>query len=104
MDEKTLGELPKDELIQLIIEQSTALSLLEDQLESETEENRFFKSLGFVEGYIDYSDYFITFFEDESDGTAKKGSIFLGLFNDFIQDYGTDAVLKLLDQYMEDHI
>lgn len=104
MDEKTLDELPKDKLVQLIIEQSAALSLLEDHLESETEENRFFKSLGFVEGYTDYSDYFVTFFEDESEGTAKKGSIFLGLFNDFIQDYGTDAVLNLLNQYMEDHV
>lgn len=104
MDEKTLANLPKEELVQLIMEQSSALSLNEKQLESEIEENRFFKSLGFVEGYQDYSEYFISFFEDESEGTAKKGSIFLGLFNDFVQDYGTDAVLNLLDRYIEDHI
>lgn len=104
MDEKTLTDLPKEQLIQLMIDQSSELKELEQQLDSEIEENRFIKSLGFVDGFQDHRSYFIDFFEDESDGTAKKGSIFLGIFNDFIQDYGTEPVLELLDRYIEDHV
>ncbi|MFL2099878.1 hypothetical protein [Desemzia sp. FAM 23991] len=104
MDFKTLNSLSKEELVQLVIDQSEETKRLENQLDAEVEENRFIKSLGFVDGFQNYQSYFIRFFEDESEGTAKKGSIFLGLFNDFIQDYGRESVIELLDQYMDDHI
>lgn len=104
MDFKTLNSLSKEELVQLVIDQSEETKRLENQIDAEVEENRFIKSLGFVDGFQNYQSYFIRFFEDESEGTAKKGSIFLGLFNDFIQDYGREPVIELLDQYMDDHI
>lgn len=104
MDEKVLSRLTKEDLIQLVIEQSDEIKKVEQDLDSEIEANRFFKSLGFVEGYPDLQAYFIRFFEDESEGTAKKGSIFLGLLDDFIQDYGREQVMELLYQYMDDHI
>lgn len=104
MDFKTLNSLSKEELVQLVIDQSEETKRLENQIDAEVEENRFIKSLGFVDGFQNYQSYFIRFFEDESEGTAKKGSIFLGLFNDFIQDYGRESVIELLDQYMDDHI
>lgn len=104
MDFNTLNSLPKEELVQFVIEQSEEIKRLENQLDAEVEENRFIKSLGFVDGFQDYHTYFIRFFEDESEGTAKKGSMFLGLFNDFVQDYGREPVIELLDQYMDDHI
>ncbi|MFL2133901.1 hypothetical protein [Desemzia sp. FAM 24101] len=104
MDFKTLNSLSKEELVQLVIDQSEETKRLENQLDAEVEENRFIKSLGFVDGFQNYQSYFIRFFEDESEGTAKKGSIFLGLFNDFIQDYGRESVIELLDQYMDGHI
>lgn len=104
MDVKTLNSLSKEDLVQLVIDQSEEIKRIENQMDAEIEENRFIKSLGFVDGFQDYRTYFIRFFEDESEGTAKKGSMFLGLFNDFIQDYGREPVIELLDQYMEDHI
>lgn len=104
MDENSLAHLSKEDLIRLLLSQSQEIKKLENQVDAELEENRFLKSLGFVEGYQDYSVYFIRYFEDESQGTAKKGSIFLGLFNDFVQDYGREAVISLLDAYMDDHI
>lgn len=104
MDAKTLNNLTKEELVQLVIDQSEEIKRIENQLDAEIEENRFIKSLGFVDGFQDYQTYFIRFLEDESEGTAKKGSMFLGLFNDFVQDYGREPVIELLDQYMDDHI
>lgn len=104
MDFKTLNSLSKEDLVQLVIDQSEEIKRLEKYIDAEIEENRFIKSLGFVDGFQDHRSYFIRFFEDESEGTAKKGSIFLGLFNDFIQDYGREPVIELLDQYMDDHI
>lgn len=104
MDVKTLNSLSKEDLVQLVIDQSEEIKRIENQMDAEIEENRFIKSLGFVDGFQDYRTYFIRFFEDESEGTAKKGSMFLGLFNDFIQDYGREPVIELLDQYMDDHI
>lgn len=72
MDSKTLNNLSKEELIELVISQSEELKEQDVHLEAEVEENRFIKSLGFVDGYKDYQSYFIRFFEDESEGTAKK--------------------------------
>lgn len=104
MDVKTLNSLTKEDLVELVIEQSDEIKRIENQMDAEIEENRFIKSLGFVDGFQDYQSYFVRYFEDESEGTAKKGSMFLGLFNDFIQDYGREPVIELLDQYMDDHI
>lgn len=104
MDEKTLNGLAKEDLVQLVIEQSDEIKVLEQNLDSEIEENRFIKGLGFVEGYPDVQTYFIRFFEDESEGTAKRGSIFLGLLADFIEDYGREQVMELLYQYMDDRV
>lgn len=104
MDFNSLTQLSKEDLAQLVIDQSDEIKKLEQDLDAEVEENRFIKSLGFVDGYQNYRTYFIRYFEDESEGTAKKGSIFLGLFNDFIQDYGREPVIELLDQYMDDNI
>lgn len=103
MNQNQLDRLSKEKLVQLAQTQSEELKELEKQVDAELKENRFIKSLGFVDGYQDFSDYFIRHFEDESEGTAKKGSIFLGLFNDFVQDYGRENVLALLDDYMDDH-
>lgn len=104
MDVKTLNNLTKEDLVQLVIDQSDEIKRIENQMDAEIEENRFIKSLGFVDGFQDYQSYFVRYFEDESEGTAKKGSMFLGLFNDFVQDYGREPVIELLDQYMDDHI
>ncbi|EDP68368.1 hypothetical protein CAT7_02764 [Carnobacterium sp. AT7] len=104
MDSKTLNALSKEDLIELVIRQSEELKEQDIQLEAELEENRFIKSLGFVDGYKNYRNYFIRFFEDESDGTAKKGSIFLGIMEDFINDYGSEPVRELMDEFIEDHV
>lgn len=104
MDEKTLSALSKEELVQLVIEQSEEIKQMETQLDSEIEENRFIKGLGFVDGFSDVQPYFIRFFEDESEGTAKRGSIFLGILDDFIEDYGKDQVMEMLYQYTDDHV
>lgn len=104
MDPKTLNGLTKEELIELIISQSEELKEQDIHLEAEVEENRFIKSLGFVDGYKNYQNYFIRFFEDESEGTAKKGSIFLGILEDFINDYGSEPVRELMEEFIEDQI
>ena len=104
MDSKTLNELSKEELIELVISQSDELKEQDIQLEAEVEENRFIKSLGFVDGFKNYQNYFILFFEDESEGTAKKGSVFLGILEDFINDYGSEPVRELIEEFIEDQI
>ncbi|WP_035052700.1 hypothetical protein [Carnobacterium pleistocenium] len=104
MDPKTLNALSKEDLIELVINQSEELKEQDIQLEAEVEENRFIKSLGFVDGYKNYQNYFIRFFEDESDGTAKKGSVFLGILEDFINDYGSEPVRELTEEFIEEHI
>ena len=103
MNNNQIDLLSKEKLIQLVQIQSEELKEFEKQVDAELEENRFIKSLGFIEGYPDFSDYFIRYFEDDSEGTAKKGSIFLGIFSDFVHDYGRENVLALLDEYMNDH-
>lgn len=104
MDPKTLNALSKEDLIELVIRQSEELKEQDIQLEAEVEENRFIKSLGFVDGYKNYQHYFSRFFEDESDGTAKKGSVFLGILEDFINDYGSEPVRELTEEFIEEHI
>lgn len=104
MDSKTLNALSKEELVELVISQSEELKEQDIQLESEVDENRFIKSLGFVDGFKDYQNYFIRFFEDDSEGTAKKGSIFLGILEDFINDYGSEPVRELMEEFIEDQI
>ena len=104
MDPKTLNALSKEDLIELVINQSEELKEQDIQLEAEVEENRFIKSLGFVDGYKNYQNYFIRFFEDESDGTTKKGSVFLGILEDFINDYGSEPVRELTEEFIEEHI
>lgn len=104
MDSKTLNALSKEELVELVISQSEELKEQDIQLESEVDENRFIKSLGFVDGFKDYQNYFIRFFEDDSEGTAKKGSIFLGILEDFINDYGSESVRELMEEFIEDQI
>jgi hypothetical protein len=104
MDPKTLNDLSKEDFIELIISQSEELKEQDIQLEAEVEENRFIKSLGFVDGYKNHQNYFIRFFEDESDGTAKKGSIFFGILEDFINDYGSEPVHELIEEFTEEHI
>ena len=104
MDSKTLNALSKEDLIELVINQSEELKEQDIQLEAEVEENRFIKSLGFVDGYKNQRNYFIRYFEDESEGTAKKGSIFLGILEDFINDYGSEPVRELMEEFIEDHV
>lgn len=103
MDPKTLNGLSKDELIELIISQSEELKEQDIHLEAEVEENRFIKSLGFVDGYKNYQNYFIRFLKMKVKEQLKRKHL-LGILEDFINDYGSEPVRELTEEFIEDQI